>query len=765
MTQNVGSAEYRVEADTSDAIKNMNALVAATKGMTSEFEKADRDLKSFEKSISSMGNRVTQSGKVINAFGTENKKLTDELKKLQAQAERAKSRGIKQLTQEQTKAVPQVNKLTQAFRVQRGATQQLSFQLQDIAVQAQQGTNAFTILGQQGSQVAGILGPGGALIGALIAVGALIGSVLSSGIEEAEESIDDLIEKIDELGEKERELLKIRIESEITSAYKAMNDAAIQTQVLSANLDRTKETVKDLASESNFLKTVLNNTFGEGEAENVKELTVELLEQQAAVERNKRRIEELNQSKKELNDTERIASESAKESVKAFESLSKSLSGQIALVGKNEREQARIAATIKLGTGATSEQTQAINLLIDGYFDLKDAADKAIESQKKSEQESKKTLTTISNLEKQLNVASLGYKGAGKEAFQLAAVQKLGSNATDDQKEKTKELASELYDLTKAENAAKKAQRERQQAIAALSAVEPVIGVGFEQGSAMSNLQAAFDAQLISEQTYNDRKVEINRNAEDQIRQITEDRFRAQSESNEFLIGTLDALGSSATSAFSSFITGGATAVDVVNSLARTVLDQAIGAMVQLGIQQIKNQVIGQTGAAAATAAAAATGTAMATAYAPAAALASLASFGSNAAPAAAGITSTVGLASSLAVSGLERGGVLGGGLTEMGEGNNPEVLKTDNGIFAVPGSKGRVFNQEQLSQIGGNGEISIVNQVNNYSSTATVDTRATQQDDGKILIETIVADIRTGNGPVARQLESAYPALTRQVQ
>ena len=37
----------------------------------------------------------------------------------------------------------------------------------------------------------------------------------------------------------------------------------------------------------------------------------------------------------------------------------------------------------------------------------------------------------------------------------------------------------------------------------------------------------------------------------------------------------------------------------------------------------------------------------------------------------------------------------------QMGEGNQPEVLMTGAGMFAVPGDNGRVFNQNQLDQIG----------------------------------------------------------------
>jgi hypothetical protein len=85
------------------------------------------------------------------------------------------------------------------FGAMKGATQQLSFQLQDVAVQAQAGTSAFIILGQQGPQIASIFGPGGAVFGVLIAVGSMIAGVLYNSIKTAEGGVDELEESLSRL--------------------------------------------------------------------------------------------------------------------------------------------------------------------------------------------------------------------------------------------------------------------------------------------------------------------------------------------------------------------------------------------------------------------------------------------------------------------------------------------------------------------------------------------------------------------------------------
>jgi hypothetical protein len=78
------------------------------------------------------------------------------------------------------------------FGAMKGATQGLSYQLQDVAVQAQMGTSAFIILGQQGPQIASLFGPGGAVFGVLIAVGAMIGGTLVAAMGDAEEGTEAL---------------------------------------------------------------------------------------------------------------------------------------------------------------------------------------------------------------------------------------------------------------------------------------------------------------------------------------------------------------------------------------------------------------------------------------------------------------------------------------------------------------------------------------------------------------------------------------------
>ena len=74
----------------------------------------------------------------------------------------------------------------------RGGLGQLGHQVQDVAVQLQMGQNALLIFGQQGSQVASLFGQNGALIGAVLAVGAALGTYFMPKIFSSKDALKEL---------------------------------------------------------------------------------------------------------------------------------------------------------------------------------------------------------------------------------------------------------------------------------------------------------------------------------------------------------------------------------------------------------------------------------------------------------------------------------------------------------------------------------------------------------------------------------------------
>ncbi|HAV1906080.1 TPA: tape measure protein [Enterobacter hormaechei subsp. steigerwaltii] len=222
----------------------------------------------------------------------------------------------------------------------------------------------------------------------------------------------------------------------------------------------------------------------------------------------------------------------------------------------------------------------------------------------------------------------------------------------------------------------------------------------------------------------------------------------------EMLTSAVDTFSGNASNALTGLITGTMSAQDAMRSLGNTMLNSVVNALVQVGVEALKNFIIGQTLGAASTAASVGMATTTAAAWAPAAALASLASFGANSAPAMAGLTSTVGLAQGLALAGARYNGgpVSAGSMYQVGERGKPEIYQASTGKqYMIPGDNGRVISNKEMNA-GAGGGAPILN-IYNYSS-ASVDAQATQNGDGSWTLEAFIADMNNG-GPASNAITS----------
>jgi hypothetical protein len=112
---------------------------------------------------------------------------------------------IKELAEEAPKAAA-------GSRALGSAATQVGFQVQDFAVQVGGGTNALTAFAQQGSQLLGLFGPGGAIAGALLAVGAVAFKVFESTKEGGELSAEAAAELAAELEKAVKEAARLNDE-------------------------------------------------------------------------------------------------------------------------------------------------------------------------------------------------------------------------------------------------------------------------------------------------------------------------------------------------------------------------------------------------------------------------------------------------------------------------------------------------------------------------------------------------------------------------
>lgn len=150
----------------------------------------------------------------------------------------------------------QLNKTAQAVKGASSAlggmgryAQGVGYQLQDIAVQAQSGTSAFTILGQQGSQIASMFGPGGAVFGAVLAISAAIGGTLVASIKKAESEVEKLPESV----QKRIEAIGKKFE-EVDFSNRA-DLARSELGKLNVEYDKTQETIDRLTMQLKDLDT------------------------------------------------------------------------------------------------------------------------------------------------------------------------------------------------------------------------------------------------------------------------------------------------------------------------------------------------------------------------------------------------------------------------------------------------------------------------------------------------------------------------------
>lgn len=717
---NVGQIEYTIDAKTAPYLQQIKNVKSENLSLGKSFDGLDSKVKIFERSLSSAGNRILANGKVVNSLGQENKKLTLEYAALNKELEITKQR---QEAQSATLArqAPQMTQVAKSVKQVTISTQNLGYQIQDAAVMMQYGASPWLIMSTQLSQL--LTGPMGAMIGALAAITGGI-MLARDAAQNAGDSIEEMVTNIKDLVSAEKDLLSLKLTDEISKNDKAWTESAAKTKVLERELFDLQKTLKTVQDTGNigFLDGVINSEekLKAKIADTTRELTASAGET-AKLERNSKK---LNDTQKELKDGTLEHKEALKELRNTVKDLNKDYALQLSLIGKTDREQEKLRAVAKLGEDATKEQIESINKSIDALYNQKDAFDASKNAQKSYSSDQERVIKTIEDLTKQQEVAKLASKGLHKEATVLAATQMLGATATKAQKDEVASLAASLYDLKKAQDNVKKTDEERLQEAKSSISASPAMTLGFDAAVDMSNLQAQYEAGLIAEQEYLAQKLTLNQQYEDSLSALQEERFKAESEGNEMLMNGLDALGSTASNVFGQMLTGTMTAKKALAQFAQTIMNQALDALVQMGLQYIKNQIIEKTAIASSTATAAAAGASMAASYAPAAAAASLASFGSNVGPAVAGISAVTALATSSFGGGRERGGpVSRGSYYQMGENNKPEVLQTSQGLFGIPGDSGKVFNQSQLDQINGNdsgGGNIIINNYGNDQVTAT---------------------------------------------
>ncbi|HBW0877942.1 phage tape measure protein [Klebsiella variicola] len=423
--------------------------------------------------------------------------------------------------------------------------------------------------------------------------------------------------------------------------------------------------------------------------------------------------------------------------------------------------------------GATEEDKKAINSSFDKIdaFKAEQQAQKtaAKESRRSSSQsagEAKKLASQQDSIAQKLEqlrqkamLAADSSQELSREQSILSAQQSLGKGATQEQIALAGKYAAQAYDVAAAIKAQQKAEKEKQDTESAYAqvrqAASPVVAVDdqFQKQMASLNAYATLYPQKIAE-------VEATRaQIEEQYRQKRQEamwqELSQQSLGYNMLTSAVDAFSGNASNAITGLLTGTMSAQEAMRSLGNTILNSVINSIVQVGVEMLKNFIIGQTIGAASTANGLLQASLLTNAWTPAAYAASVATGGAAAKVGAVAYGS--GLATSMAlstVSGARYNGgpVSAGGLYQVGEKGKPEIYQASTGKqYMIPGDNGKVISNKDM-QGGGGLNVQVV--INNQASNAEPQYMGATQNDGNYVLEFLISDAER-NGPYISTLQS----------
>lgn len=398
---------------------------------------------------------------------------------------------------------------------------------------------------------------------------------------------------------------------------------------------------------------------------------------------------------------------------------------------KLSREQAILNAQQSLGKGATKDQIALAGQYAAAKWDTANAL-KAQAAAEKLLPEARENASYKQDVQ-DLNTA-LAAKKISQEQF----------NQTSERLEAT-------HQANLAKIRAQQAVTPQQEAVAQ---VDPVQQLANQHAQQLALIQQFEQQGLLAHQNALALKNAADTQYEQQRTAAQWELLSQQSLGYSMLTSAVDAFSGNASNALTGLITGTMSAQDAMRSLGNTMLNSVVNALVQVGVEALKNFIIGQTLGAASTAASVGMATTTAAAWAPAAALASLASFGANSAPAMAGIASTVGLAQGLALAGARYNGgpVSAGSMYQVGERGKPEIYQASTGKqYMIPGDNGRVISNKEMTAGGGG----VVINIQNYTSSS-VDAQAGTDANGGLTVDVIVADLNNG-GPISSGITSNF--------
>ncbi|ECM4987229.1 tape measure protein [Salmonella enterica subsp. enterica serovar Montevideo] len=450
------------------------------------------------------------------------------------------------------------------------------------------------------------------------------------------------------------------------------------------------------------------------------------------------------------------------------------LEDQVTLQGElNDRKRAQLRAEqdirklggseadVRLAREKAAAEYDAQQAQQKGKKETKDAASEASRAANQQEAIAQK----LANLKQQTDLAADSTKELSREQAVLAAQQSLGKGATQEQIALAGKYRGEIWDTANAlkaqaaaekllpeakENAsykqdvedlktalaAKKISQEQfnetslrieqqhqanlakiraQQAVtpqqSAIGEIDPVQQLANQHAQELALIQQ-FETQ---KGQITQRGLELMNAANTQYEQARIaaqwEIYRNQSTTNQLMADAVDSLQGGATNAITGLINGTQSLQESLANIGTTILNSVVGGFVQMGVEWVKSQLMGQAAAATSLASTMAQATAAASAWAPAAMSASIATYGSAAAIGQAAYAESMVAAKGLALAGGRRygGTVSAGNAYRINEDGRSEIFQTAGGQqMFIPNQSGKVISADKAG--GGSSVVQHIN-------------------------------------------------------
>ncbi|KMI46798.1 hypothetical protein SM90_00567 [Klebsiella pneumoniae] len=440
------------------------------------------------------------------------------------------------------------------------------------------------------------------------------------------------------------------------------------------------------------------------------------------------------------------------------------------------------------------------------------------EARKESDKAGKQSASTadsiaqkLESLRQESELAADSTEGLTREQQLLRAEQSLGAHATDEQKKKArdykaaaldaaaaakgvsealrampeqaenKSYAESMQNLKAALNAGKidlqeynaateQMEQQHQANLAkirsqqvvnptqqALAEVDPVQQLANQHAQELALIQQFEQQGVLAHQNALALKNAADTQYEQQRTAAQWEILSQQSLGYNMLTSAVDAFSGNASNAITGLLTGTMSAQEAMQSLGNTILNSVINSIVQVGVEMLKNFIIGQTIGAASTANGLLQASLLTNAWTPAAYAASVATGGAAAKVGAVAYGS--GLATSMALGnvagGRKNGGpVTAGNVYPVGEGDLPEFMQTRKGLFMIPGDNGTVFSNKDVT--GGMPRIKKPSTGSEYQSQSNGDSGSTESQSSRPIEVNIQFYDQTSGGQHSFQAQAS---------